>query len=108
MSKLLELYKAPLDADSQWLCQVNLVFGVGMQMRRISVSPTPAERSIVDKLEAGGVKRAEIFFLTAKKLHDPLYALEDGGIGAVQSLLLMTIFMLTAAKRNTAWVFLGA
>jgi hypothetical protein len=62
---------------------------------------------ILERLEARDVKRAEIFFLTAKHLRDPVCGLEDGNFGAVQSLLLVTIFMLTVAKRNTAWVCLG-
>jgi hypothetical protein len=76
-------------------------------MRRGKPSPFSPEGKILERLEARGVKRAEIFYLTAKELKDPACDLEDGNFGAVQSLLLMTIFMLTAAKRNTAWAFLG-
>jgi hypothetical protein len=53
------------------------------------------------------VNRAEIFFLNAKHLRDPVAGLEDGGFASAQSLVLMTVYMLTVSKRNTAWAYLG-
>jgi hypothetical protein len=117
--KLLETYTNPLVAEPHWLCQVNLVFAVGLQLNRSNAPTTSstsssapsnlisAEMKILDRLGVGGVNRSEIFFLNAKHLNDPICGFEDGGFSSIQSLLLMTIYMLTASKRNTAWAYLG-
>jgi hypothetical protein len=76
-------------------------------MRKDITTPTPTEIGILHRLEGCGVKRAEAFYITAKRLRNPLDAIETGGIAEVQSFLLMTMFMLTASKRNTAWSYLG-
>ena len=106
-AELNNTYENPLRADPQWLCQLNLVFAIGMQLRRDELDPLSKEHGIITRLETDGVNRAESFYLAAKNLNDPAYGLEDGEFQAVQSLLLMTIYMLTAAKRNTAFAYLG-
>ena len=107
LSKLAETYQNPLNADPQWLCQLNLVFAVGMQMRRDEPDTMSKESIIFNTLGRDRVNRAESFYLAAKHLNDPAYGLEDGEFSAIQSLFLMTIYMLTAAKRNTAFAYLG-
>jgi hypothetical protein len=102
-----ETYKNPLDTDPQWLCHLNLVFAIGLQLRKDINAPTPTETSILQRLEGGGIKRADIFYTAAKHLKDPVAGIEDGGIAVVQSLLLMTIYMLASSKRNTSWGYLG-
>jgi hypothetical protein len=48
-----------------------------------------------------------MFYLNATHLNDPVSGFEDGDITSIQALLLITIFMLTVAKRNAAWAYFG-
>jgi hypothetical protein len=107
VKKVAETYKNPLAAEPQWLCQVNLVFAIGLQLLKGAPEPNSAESKILDRLGARDINRSEIFFLNAKHLNDPICGFEDGGFASIQSLLLMTVYMLTASKRNTAWAYLG-
>jgi hypothetical protein len=102
-----ETLEQPLDAEPEWLCHLNLVFAIGLQMRKDSPTRNSNAARILERLEGNGLKRAERFYLAARQLKDPTLEFEDGGMGVVQSLLLMTIYMLAASKRNTAWAFLG-
>lgn len=102
-----DTYEHPLDADPGWLCQLNLVFAIGLQMHKdIPIQDTATTR-ILEMLEANGVRRAERFYLAARRLKDPTTEFVEGGLEVAQSLLLMTIYMLASAKRNTAWAYLG-
>ena len=102
-----ETLEQPLDAQPEWLCHLNLVFAIGLQMRKDRPTRNSNAARILERLEGNGLKRAERFYLAARQLKDPTLEFEDGGMGVVQSLLLMTIYMLAASKRNTAWAFLG-
>ncbi|KAH6672312.1 fungal-specific transcription factor domain-containing protein [Halenospora varia] len=107
VSKVLETYREPLDADPQWLCHLNLIFAIGLLLRRDVVLPSPSEIELLQRLEGKCMKRAEVFYATAKHLKDPVIAIEEGGIEVVQSLFLMVIYFLASAKRNSAWMHLG-
>lgn len=102
-----DTYERPLDADPGWLSQLNLVFAIGLQMHKDIPIQDAATTHILEMLEANGVKRAERFYLAARRLKDPTTEFEEGGLEVAQSLLLMTIYMLASAKRNTAWAYLG-
>ncbi|CZR68321.1 uncharacterized protein PAC_18220 [Phialocephala subalpina] len=106
-SKVSETFEHPLDADPQWLCQVNLVFAVGFQMRNDRSIGNDNASKILDRLECPGVKRAERFYLAARQLSDPAVDFEAGGIGVLQSLLLIMLYMLASSKRSSAWGYLG-
>lgn len=98
-------YADPLAQDPTWLCLLNLVFAIGLML----ATPTPGsrEQEIVEKLRHEHVDRAEVFYLNAKSLNDPINGLEDADFWSVQALLLMTVYMLTKSKRNTAFALLG-
>ncbi|RDW91982.1 hypothetical protein BP5796_01376 [Coleophoma crateriformis] len=107
LAKIKDTYANPLQVNPPWICQLNLVFAVGMQFRRDYSTFTAKEIRIFSRLDIPDSNRSELFFLASKHLSDPISGFEDGGFSSVQSLLLMTIYMLTAAKRNTAWAYLG-
>ena len=107
-SKVSETFEHPLDADPQWLCQVNLVFAVGFQMRNDRSIGNDNASKILNRLERPGVKRAERFYLAARQLSDPAVDFEAGGIGVLQSLMLIMLYMLASSKRSPAWGYLGA
>ncbi|KIW06214.1 hypothetical protein, variant [Verruconis gallopava] len=98
-------YTDPLSADPNWLCLLNLVFAIGLTMA------TPAhgtpEAAVIEKLRQEHTDRAEVFYLNAKSLNDPMIGLEDADFWSVQALVLMTVFMLAKSKRNTAFALLG-
>lgn len=107
-SRVFETFENPLDADPQWLSQLNLVFAVGFQMRNDRSIGNDNSSKILDRLERPGVNRAERFYLAARQLSDPAVDFEDGGIGVLQSLLLIILYMLASSKRSSAWGYLGA
>ena len=106
-NKLSETFEQPLDADPQWLCQLNLVFAVGFQMRNDRPIGDDNASRILDRLERPGVKRAERFYLAARQLSDPAAYFEAGGIEVLQSLLLIILYMLASCNRSSAWGYLG-
>ncbi|KIM99984.1 hypothetical protein OIDMADRAFT_70834, partial [Oidiodendron maius Zn] len=106
-AKVLDTYSRPLDASPQWLCHLNLVFAIGLQICKDITTLTAVETCIMQRLEGKTVNRAEIFYITAKEFKDPVLAIEGGEISDIQSLLLTTIYMLASSKRNAAWGYLG-
>ncbi|KAF2432135.1 hypothetical protein EJ08DRAFT_659475 [Tothia fuscella] len=100
-----DTYSDPLSAEPNWLCHLNLVFAIGLTM---NVSgPGTRDAMIMDKLRRDHPDRAEVFYLNAKSLNDPMVGLEDADFWSVQALLLMTVYMLAKSKRNTAFALLG-
>jgi hypothetical protein len=98
-------YTDPLSVEPSWLCLLNLVFAIGLTMATpLSGS---AEALVIDKLRSEHIDRAEVFYLNAKSLNDPMTGLEDQDFWAVQALLLMSVYMLAKSKRNTAFALLG-
>jgi Fungal specific transcription factor domain len=69
--------------------------------------PGTVESHIIEKLRNEHMDRAELFYLNAKSLNDPLTGFEDADFWSVQALLLMAIYMLAKSKRNTAFALLG-
>jgi len=86
---------------------LNLLFAVGLQMTRSGAAHSFRESQILKRLDASPVDRAELFYLNATYLNDPIQGFEDGDITSIQALLLITVFMLTVAKRNAAWAYFG-
>jgi len=98
-------YTDPLSVEPSWLCLLNLVFAIGLTMATpLSGSP---EALVIDKLRSEHLDRAEVFYLNAKSLNDPMTGLEDQDFWAVQALLLMSVYMSAKSKRNTAFALLG-
>lgn len=106
MATLETCYADPLTVDPSWLCLLHLTFALGLVM----AAPLPGsdEEVIIQKLKAGGVDRAHVFYLNARSLSDPLSTgFEDSGFWSIQALALMTIYMLAISKRNTAYAYYG-
>lgn len=101
------IYTNPLHAEQSRLSILNLVFAVGLQLTRSSAAHNFLENQILKRLDGGNIDRAETFYLNATHFNDALSGFEDGDITSVQGLLLITVFMLTVAKRNAAWAYLG-
>ncbi|KAL1989310.1 hypothetical protein VTN96DRAFT_72 [Rasamsonia emersonii] len=105
--RLERTYQNPLAAEQSWMCILNLVFANGLQLRATSPQPSPAEAAILKRLQSDKFDRSEMFFLTAKHLKDSTSGFEDGDFASIQALLLMTLYMLSVGKRNTAWAYFG-
>jgi hypothetical protein len=97
-------YDDPLNVDSAWLCQLNLVFAIGLMLA--SPKAGSEEAIVIAKLEQHA-DQAEVFYLNAKNLNDPWTGFEDADFWSIQALLLMSVYMLTKSKRNTAFALLG-
>lgn len=105
LEELEKCYSDPLSTEPSWLCLLNLVFAIGLTMATpLSGS---AEAITIDKLRSEHLDRAEVFYLNAKSLNDPMTGLEDQDFWSVQALLLMSVYMLAKSKRNTAFALLG-
>ncbi|CAN8097522.1 unnamed protein product [Discula destructiva] len=80
-----------------------------MAIGLILATPVPGseEDRILQKLQAGQIDRAEMFFRNAKVLGDPTSGFEDADFWSVQALLLMSVYMLTKTKRNAAYAYHG-
>ncbi|EEA27634.1 conserved hypothetical protein [Talaromyces marneffei ATCC 18224] len=100
-------YQNPLAADQSWMCILYLVFAVGLQLRCVPAQPSPKEAAILKRLLSDNVDRSEMFFLGARHLKDSASGIEDGDFASIQALLLMTLYMLSVGKRNTAWAYIG-
>jgi transcription factor-like protein len=98
-------YADPLAIDTPWLCQLNLVFAIGLLL----ATPLPGtdESEIISRLRDQHKDLDEQFYLNAKSLNDPLTGFEDADFWSIQALLLMAVYMLTKSKRNTAFALLG-
>lgn len=101
-----QCYNDPLTVDPSVLCQLNLVFAIGLVLSR----PTPGseEEAIIDKLRSSKeVNRADVFFRNAKSLADPVSGFEDADFWSVQALVLMALYMLSVSKRNASYAYYG-
>ncbi|KAF2668195.1 hypothetical protein BT63DRAFT_270332 [Microthyrium microscopicum] len=98
-------YSDPLAAESENLCLINLVFAIGFMLA--TPEPGSEEAEVIEGLKNSNPDRGEIFYINAKSQCDPQTGLEDADFWSCQALLLMTIFMMTKGKRNTAFVLLG-
>ncbi|KAF2001771.1 hypothetical protein P154DRAFT_432462 [Amniculicola lignicola CBS 123094] len=105
MEELTQCYSDPLATEPSFLCLLNLVFAIGLTFA------TPLSGSdealIIDKLRSEHLDRAEVFYLNAKGLNDPMNGLEDQDFWSIQALLLMSLYMLAKSKRNNAFALLG-
>lgn len=105
MEELVACYADPFHVKPPWLCLLNMVFAIGLTMATpLSGSP---EALVIDKLRSEHLDRAEVFYLNAKSMNDPMNGLEDQDFWSVQALLLMSVYMLAKSKRNTAFALLG-
>lgn len=98
-------YSDPLTTEPPWLCLLNLVFAIGLMLA--TPRPGTPDASIIEKLHRDHPDRAEVFYMNAKSLNDPLHGFEDADFWSVQALLLMSYYMLVKSKRNTAFALLG-
>jgi hypothetical protein len=105
MTALQASYDDPLSVDPAWLCQINLVFAIGLQLATPKLGTE--EDEIISRLRDQHADRAEVFYMIAKAQHDPLTGFEDADFWSIQALLLMAVFMLTKSKRNTAYALIG-
>ncbi|ROW13046.1 hypothetical protein VPNG_05959 [Cytospora leucostoma] len=98
-------YEDPLAAEPTFLCLLYLVFAIGL----VLATPVPGseETVIIQKVQAGQMDRAEMFFRNAKCLCDPTSGFEDADFWSVQALLLMSVYMLARTKRNAAYAYHG-
>ncbi len=98
-------YSDPLKVDPNWLCLLNLVFSIGLVLATPALGSTDA--AVINKLRKEPLDQAEIFYMNAKSLNDPIIGFEDAGFWSIQALLLMAVYMLTVSKRNTAFAYFG-
>jgi hypothetical protein len=105
MEEVDRCYSDPLSTEPSWLCLLNLVFAIGLTMATPLSGST--EALVIDKLRSEHLDRAEVFYLNAKSLSDPMSGLEDQDFWSVQALLLMSFYMLAKSKRNTAFALVG-
>ncbi|KAH8193983.1 hypothetical protein TruAng_011854 [Truncatella angustata] len=106
LDQLNQCYFDPLTVDPAVICQLNLVFAIGLVLSKPVIGSE--EEAIIQKVrENKTVNRAEVFFRNAKGLADPISGFEDADFWSVQALVLMVIYMLSVSKRNAAYAYYG-
>ena len=98
-------YEDPLSPNHVYLCHLNLVFSIGLSFATPEVGSHEAR--VIETVRSKYPDQSELFFLHAKSISDPFVGFEDGNLWTVQALLLMALFMVTKAKRNTAAAYIG-
>ncbi|KAK4639569.1 hypothetical protein QC761_709450 [Podospora bellae-mahoneyi] len=98
-------YRDPPSANNYFLCHLFLVLALGL----LFAAPTPGSREehVINKQLSARPDRAELYFRSARTMCDPGAGFEDADFWSVQALSLMTLYMLTIPKRNTAYAYLG-
>ena len=99
------IYTDPLSANSYSTCHLFLVLALGLLLS--APQPGSREEEVIKKLYGAKQDMAELFFRSAKSMCDPEYGFEDADFWSIQALCLMTVYMLTVSKRNTAYAYLG-
>ena len=99
------IYADPLSASTYSTCHLFLVLAVGLLIS--APQPGSREEGIIRRLYSAKQDMAELFFRSAKSMCDPAYGFEDADFWSIQALCLMTVYMLTVSKRNTAYAYLG-
>lgn len=105
LNDLHKCYEDPLSPNHVYLCHLNLVFSIGFSFATPEVGSQEAR--VLEAVRSKYPDQAELFFLHAKSISDPFVGFEDGNLWTIQALLLMAIFMVTKAKRNTAAAYIG-
>jgi hypothetical protein len=101
-----ECFKNPLTAERSLLCQLNLVFAIGLALYR-PVSGNKEDDITKELCANSDINRGEEFFKHAKRLRDPTSEPDDAELWTVQALILMVFYMLCICKRNTAYKWHG-
>jgi len=98
-------YSNPLRADTSFLCQLYLVFAIGL----VLAVPIPGteENSIIEKLRSDDLKWGERFYRNSMLLGDPESRFEDADFRTTQDLTLLSVYMLSISKRDKAYTFCG-
>ncbi|KAK3365396.1 hypothetical protein B0H63DRAFT_540196 [Podospora didyma] len=98
-------YNDPLSATNYFLCHLFLVLALGLLL----AAPIPGGREevVIQKQLSAKLDRAELFFRSARSMSDPGAGFEDADFWSIQALSLMTVYMLSVSKRNTAYAYLG-
>ncbi|KAK4171202.1 fungal-specific transcription factor domain-containing protein [Triangularia setosa] len=98
-------YRDPPSANNYFLCHLFLVLALGL----LFAAPVPGSREehVIQKQLSARPDRAELYFRSARTMCDPGAGFEDADFWSVQALSLMTLYMLTIPKRNTAYAYLG-
>ncbi|KAK0734711.1 fungal-specific transcription factor domain-containing protein [Lasiosphaeria miniovina] len=98
-------YRYSSAASNYFLCHLFLVFALGL----LFATPVPGspEEAVIEKQLSAGPDRPELFFRSARYMSDREAGFEDADFWSIQTLSLMTVYMLSVSKRNRAYAYLG-
>ncbi|KAI1766352.1 fungal-specific transcription factor domain-containing protein [Hypoxylon sp. FL1150] len=99
------VYNNPLDVDEKVICQLNLVFAIGLVM----ACPTQGteEGDMIRELHAEPINRAELFYRNARLYYGPDRGFEDVDFWTVQALLLTSLYLLAISNRKGSYIYFG-
>lgn len=100
-----EVYNNPLDVDEKVICQLNLVFAIGLVMA-CPLQETEAG-AVIRKLQSEPVNRAELFYRNARQYYGPDRGFEDVDFWTVQALLLTSLYLLAISNRKGSYIYFG-
>lgn len=98
-------YSCPSSVYSSGLCIIYLTLAIGLVMA--SPGPSGAEHAAISGVSLKDPEAAEAFYAAATGLCKNVNELADADMWSIQVLCLMSVYMLTASKRNAAYGYHG-
>lgn len=99
-------YHDPLHVHPHDVCLLYLVFAIGLVLA--NPAPDSEEEGLIANLRNDqNFNWPEAFFGAAKHCGDPMSGFEDADLWSVQALILMSVYMLSISRRNSANAYYG-
>ena len=102
MDMIDQTYANPLSVEPNWLCTLNLILAVGLQLLPRA---DPADAVKLEELGIGEPQCAESFYASAKYSRDLVSNVEDGDCSLVEALFLATLSVVRAEEELCAYLY---
>ena len=98
-------YKEMFAMDRTWFAQFYMVLAIGCCLATSRAGTREAEA--IDGLRSAHPFKSDEYFNAAKRLNEPLHDLDNANFQSIKLLGLFALYMLSRARRNTAYIYTG-
>ena len=98
-------YKEMFAMDRTWFAQFYMVLAIGCCLA--TPKPGSREAEAIGELRSAHPFKSDEYFNAAKRLNDPLHDLDNANFQSIKLLGLFSLYMLSRARRNTAYIYTG-